>query len=95
LKLGLRFGRRDAVKRFRKSGRSGFYFAVVEEGEVNPDDPIEIVERDPHRITVADVLRARQAYRPSREVLERILAVSTLPEGLRSHFEKQLARVDA
>ena len=34
-----------------------------------------------------------RAYR--REVLERILAVSTLPEGLRSHFETQLARVDA
>jgi MOSC domain-containing protein YiiM len=94
-KLGIRFSRRDAVKRFRKSGRSGFYFSVVEEGEVSPDDPIEIVERDPHRITVADVLRAREAYRPSREVLERILAVSALPEDLRSHFEKQLDRLDA
>ena len=33
-KLGLRFGRDDIVKRFLASGRTGFYFKVVAEGEV-------------------------------------------------------------
>ncbi len=35
-KLGIRFGRDDMVKRFLRSGRSGFYLAVVREGEVAP-----------------------------------------------------------
>jgi MOSC domain-containing protein YiiM len=33
-KLGIRFNRSDIVKRFLQSGRSGFYFAVLKEGEV-------------------------------------------------------------
>src|SRR6266568_969087 len=31
-KLGIRFGRMDMLKRFLKSGRTGFYFAVTVEG---------------------------------------------------------------
>src|SRR6266851_2188711 len=30
-KLGIRFGRPDMVKRFQKSGKTGFYLAVVRE----------------------------------------------------------------
>ncbi len=33
-KLGLRFGRDDIIKRFLQSGRTGWYGAVIEEGEV-------------------------------------------------------------
>ena len=33
-KLGIRFNRPDMVKRFLESGRTGFYFAVLKEGEV-------------------------------------------------------------
>lgn len=33
-KLGIRFGRPDIIKRFLASGRTGFYFAVLQEGEV-------------------------------------------------------------
>jgi len=37
-KLGIRFGRGDIIKRFLRSGRNGFYFAVAEEGEVVAGD---------------------------------------------------------
>src|SRR6266542_4593910 len=33
-KLGIRFNRPDMIKRFLASGRTGFYFAVLQEGEV-------------------------------------------------------------
>lgn len=33
-KLGLKFGRDDIIKRFLNSGLTGFYFAVLREGEV-------------------------------------------------------------
>jgi MOSC domain-containing protein YiiM len=39
-KLGLRFGRDDIVRRFLASGRTGFYFRVVGEGDVAAGDPI-------------------------------------------------------
>ena len=37
-KLGVRFGRDDMVKRLLRSGRTGFYLAVVGEGEVARTD---------------------------------------------------------
>ena len=33
-KLGVRFGNDDMVKRFLRSGRPGFYLAVIREGEI-------------------------------------------------------------
>jgi MOSC domain-containing protein YiiM len=40
-KLGIRFGRDDMVQRFLASGRSGFYLAVLKEGDVEEGDCIE------------------------------------------------------
>ena len=37
-KLGIRFGRPEIVKLFWQSGRCGFYFSVVEEGEFEAGD---------------------------------------------------------
>src|SRR5262245_32187090 len=50
-KLGIRFGCPDMVKRFMHSGRNGFYFAVVKEGDVAAGDSIEPVERDENGVT--------------------------------------------
>src|SRR6266700_1977581 len=45
-KLGLKFGRDDILKRFLQSGLTGFYFAVLKEGEVAAGDPIRLLHRD-------------------------------------------------
>jgi len=42
-KLALRFDRDDMIKHFLTSGRSGFYFSVIEPGEVSAGQKIEIV----------------------------------------------------
>jgi MOSC domain-containing protein YiiM len=55
-KLGVRFGRDDMVKRFMASGRSGFYLAVLAEGDVAAGDPIELVPGPDDAATVADVV---------------------------------------
>ena len=55
-KLGIRFNRSDMVKRFLQSGRTGFYFAVLREGEVGAGDSIELLEKDKNNIPVADVV---------------------------------------
>src|SRR5947199_1752485 len=56
-KLGIRFNRPDIVKRFLQSGRSGFYLAVLKEGEVTAGDSIEFLARGENGITVADNAR--------------------------------------
>jgi MOSC domain-containing protein YiiM len=72
-KLGIRFGRADMVKRFWNSGRAGIYFAVVEEGEVATDDPIEKEARGPEEISVANVVRLYRGDETSPELLDRAL----------------------
>ena len=54
-KLGLRFGRPDMVKRFLNSGRSGWYFAVAQEGEIGAGDVIELIQRGPNQVPVSDI----------------------------------------
>lgn len=72
-KLGIRFGRADLVKRFWQSGRSGIYFAVVEEGDVAAGNPIERIAVGPEEISVADVVRLYRGDQMSTELLERAL----------------------
>jgi MOSC domain-containing protein YiiM len=54
-KLQVRFDRDDMTRLFALSRRSGFYFSVIEEGEVKAGDAIEVVKRDEHGVSVADV----------------------------------------
>jgi MOSC domain-containing protein YiiM len=53
-KLALHRGRADMQQRFRSSGRTGWYLRVLEPGEVVAGTPIDVVERDPARLSVAD-----------------------------------------
>src|SRR5260221_8203137 len=56
-KLGIKFGRSDIIKRFLQSRRTGFYFAVLKEGEVKAGDPIELISRDGNDIAISDITR--------------------------------------
>jgi MOSC domain-containing protein YiiM len=60
-KLGLAFGCDDIIKRFLERGRTGFYFAVLEEGEVGTESRIEILSRDPNGVAVADISKLYRA----------------------------------
>jgi MOSC domain-containing protein YiiM len=58
-KLGIRFGREDIVDRFLRSGRSGFYAAILERGAVTAGDPIEFEGRGEGRPTITEIVMAR------------------------------------
>ena len=58
-KLGIRFGREDIEYRFLESGRSGFYFRVVREGDVAAGDGIERAAPAKAGPTIADIVRER------------------------------------
>ena len=51
-KLGLRMGDPKFVKRFAAARRTGTYLRIVEEGDVRASDPIEIIERPDHGVTI-------------------------------------------
>ena len=93
-KLGIRFGRADMVKRFLQSGRNGFYFAVVEEGEVAAGDSIELLARDKNGITVSDVVQLYTANAAKEDLLQRVSELPALPESWRAYFRKRLRKLN-
>ncbi|HEV8190219.1 MAG TPA: MOSC domain-containing protein [Ktedonobacterales bacterium] len=98
-KLGVRFGRADMTKRFYRAARTGFYVAVAREGEVGAGDAIELVDREPHHVTVADIYHAYTADHDQHEAVDpnlldlmcRAAALEALPDVWRSYFVERLA----
>ena len=85
-KLALKFKRDDMIKRFLKSGRSGFYFLVVEPGEVQAGSSIEILSRDPNRVSVADLPRLYLGQIRDADLLRRALTVGALPDSWKAEL---------
>lgn len=94
-KLGIRFSRPDLVKRFLRSGRAGFYLAVVQEGDIGAGDSLDLVAEDNGRITVADVVRLYAADAADQDLLRRASELSALPESWREYFRERLWKPDA
>ncbi len=92
-KLQVRFDRDDIVKKFLRSGRPGFYFSVLEEGEVSVGDEIELLSRDENNLTVADVTRLYVSEKDNLELLNRALKVKALPESWRGYFQLQIEKL--
>ena len=89
-KLGIKFGRADILKRFLVSRRTGFYFAVLREGEVRPGDIIEPLSRDENSVSIADIIRLYAFEKGDLNTLRRAVQLETLPESWRGYFRHQL-----
>src|SRR3990172_212819 len=92
-KLAAKFGRDDIIKRFLQSGRTGFYFAVMQEGEVGTGDGIELVSRDEHSVTVADITRLYVLDKDDVRTLRRAVQVTALPETWHGYFRKRIEKL--
>ena len=89
-KLAIRFGRADMVKKFMKSGRSGFYLAVTREGQAEAGDPIEITARAEDSLSVTDIVRLYTSASANRDMLGRAARLSGLPQSWRDYFGERL-----
>jgi MOSC domain-containing protein YiiM len=70
-KLGIRMGSQQFPRRFAAAGRPGAYLRVLGEGEVAAGDPIEVVHRPGHGLTVAEVSRIyHQDHAAAADLLE-------------------------
>src|SRR5213082_326386 len=95
-KLGIRFESDDMVKRFLASGRTGFYVAVVREGEVGAGDEIKAIARDPNGVPVSEITRLYIAKRYADEdvaSVNRALRVAALPESWKQYFRQRLEKI--
>ena len=51
-KLGVRFEQPGMLKRFAQASRPGAYLRIVQEGELGAGEPVEVVARPDHRVSM-------------------------------------------
>ena len=90
-KLGIRLGDPSMVKRFYKSGKWGFYLAVLEEGEIETGDQIIPEGGDGNGVTLADVARCFISPKVDFALLSKVLN-SNLAAQMKEQLEYQAAR---
>lgn len=94
-KLGIKFEADDMVKRFLDSRKTGFYLAVIREGEVGAQDEIKIVARDAAAVPVSEVTRLYITKRFSEAdvtSVRKLLQIAALPESWKRYFRERLQR---
>ncbi|MEA3278097.1 MAG: MOSC domain-containing protein [Pseudomonadota bacterium] len=94
-KLAIRMDQEmDFPKRFQDSGRSGFYFRVLEEGEIGAGDAIELLERDTRSATIAEFIAIYLHRSNDPESLRRMLAARGLGSAWRVWFKTMLQKAE-
>ncbi|WP_375473209.1 MOSC domain-containing protein [uncultured Nostoc sp.] len=92
-KLGIKFGRTDIVKQFLDSRLTGFYFSVLQEGQLGNGDTLSLINRDSNNVTVADITRLYARETHDLELLHRVVQVEALPTGWRDYFQQQIEKL--
>ena len=94
-KLGIRFNRRDIVKRFLASKRTGFYLAVLREGEVGEGDEIDFIAKQETGVTITEIVNLYSTDAHNQELLRRAIEVPALPQSWKDYLRKRLWNADA
>ena len=92
-KLGIRFNRKDIIRRFQKARRSGIYLAIAKTGEIAAGDSIEIISRDANQVSILDLLRLHDE-KNDLETAKRAVKVEALPKKWRKDLLKLIEKTD-
>jgi MOSC domain-containing protein YiiM len=89
-RVGIRINEPRMAALLTSSGRPGFYFRVLREGEVGENDEIVKVGETGERMTVAEINALLYLPGHARDRLERALRIEALSPGWRGSFETLL-----
>ena len=89
-RVGIRMNEPRMAALLTSSGRPGFYFRVLQEGEVGAGDQIVKVGEAKERVTVAEINALLYSPNHPRDRLERALRIEALSPGWRASFEALL-----
>ncbi|MDB5500779.1 MAG: domain containing protein [Tardiphaga sp.] len=91
-RLGIRMNEPEMAALVVKHGRPGFYFRVLEEGEVEAGDEITRVASRPEHMSVSEIDALLYMPGPPRDRLERALRIPSLSVGWRRSLETLLTQ---
>ena len=91
-KLGIKMGDPRFPKRFLQSCLVGFYFRVLEEGQVGTGDSIELVKKDPQEMSVRKVCHLYYFDPENLEDCKRAIRIEALSPGWHEGFQDRLEK---
>jgi ferredoxin-NADP reductase/MOSC domain-containing protein YiiM len=89
-RVGIRMNEPRMPAMLTSSGRTGFYFRVLQEGDVSAGDEIVMVKEAEERMTVAEINALLYSPNHPRDRLERAFRIEALSPGWRWSFEQLL-----
>ncbi len=89
-RVGIRMNERRMPALLTSSGRPGFYFRVLREGDVGAGDEITKVGEAAEHMTVAEINALLYSPKHPRDRLERAVRIEALSPGWRGSFEALL-----
>jgi len=92
-KLARRWGVKDLAARFSRSGRTGFYLRVLQEGYLSPGLGLELVERPAPQWSVLQAHRLLEGARLDPQAAAALSELPELSERSRHDLKKQLERM--
>lgn len=92
-KLGVKHGLPELPLAIQQTGYTGYYFRVLQEGEVRPGDQLELVERHPAGVTLTFANRVMHVDKEDADGIRRILAVEELSTSWREQLTARLNRL--
>jgi len=90
-KLNLRFGRTDMARTVQRSGRTGWYWRVLEEGNADEGDRFTIIDRPRPAWPLSRLIALLYRNTSDRAGLSAMARVPELAEGWRTLAERRLA----
>src|ERR1700755_3473100 len=93
-RVGIRMNHPQMAALLISSGRPGFYFRVLEEGDVGAGDAITLISRGPEHMTVAQVSALLYSSDHPHDQLERVLKIPALSPGWHQSFSSMVRYQD-
>ncbi len=89
-KLNERFGNATMARRVQETGRTGWYYRVLQPGMVSPGDSLTLTDRNSPDWTLSRIWHAFYIDRLNLEELQGIATLERLGEGWRKHARRRL-----
>lgn len=79
-KLAAKMQEEGFVRRFRQAGRAGAYLSIVREGDVGAGDPVEVVSRPAHPVSIGMIAFLNNHDRELARLLMELIPEEPTPE---------------
>ena len=89
-KLGIKFGTQEVLKQFIDHGHPGTYVSIIEEGEVHAGAVIELQEKSPSALSIADYFQLLYTKEKDQEKLEMAIANDAIRPEKRERLKRFL-----